>query len=49
MPFPELEVHAHYNPMTDKLEGIEVFNRIELFIKKKSFLLQYDYHHLIRV
>ena len=47
--FPELEVHAHYNPMTDKLEGIEVFQPNRIIYKEKNLLLQYDYHNLIRV
>lgn len=47
--FHELDVHAHYDQKTNKLEGIEIYQPNRILYKDDAILLQYHFKHLIRI
>ncbi|APJ02829.1 outer membrane protein assembly factor BamE [Silvanigrella aquatica] len=45
--FHELDIHAHYNQKTNKLEGIEIFQPNHLIYKNDVVLLERDLKFLL--
>ena len=47
--FPEIDVHAFYNPTTNTLAGIEIFQPNRLFYKDEAVILARDQEYLLIV